>query len=112
MTRMLVEKAMTNRCPIDGNTLTRPATGRPSLYCSVACRRVAEAELRRLDRRLASLEAERDKVSLDGAMGYDYPTADQYRRRQAAIETAIAGATERQRLLYEQLSPPTEGDPP
>ncbi len=101
---------MTDRCPIDGNALTPPATGRPPLYCSVACRRVAEAELRRIDRRLASLEAERDRVTLDGA-SYNYPTAAQNARRLAAIETAIAGATERQRQLYEQLSPKQETAP-
>lgn len=106
---VMVEKAMTDRCPIDGNALTRPATGRPPLYCSVACRRVAEAELRRLDRRLASLEAERDRIALDGVT-YNYPSADMNRRRLAAIETAIAGATERQRQLYAQLSQHPEGD--
>ena len=34
----------------------RPATGRPATYCSVACRRAAEFEIRRLNRRLEVLE--------------------------------------------------------
>lgn len=110
MTLYPVEKAMTDRCPIDGKPLTRPKTGRPPLYCSVACRRVAEAELRRVDRRIASLEADRDRAILDGATGYTYPSPEMNRRRLAAIETAIAGATERQRQLYERLSP--EGNEP
>lgn len=94
-------------CPIDGRPLTRPATGRPPTYCSVACRRVAEAELRRIDRRLATLESDRDRVILDGAT-YSYPSPKANKARLAALATAIATATARQRQLYEQLSPEEE----
>lgn len=92
------------RCPIDGRALTRPATGRPPTYCSVACRRVAEAELRRIDRRIAGLESDRDAqiISLAAWHTGAFKGPD---RQLAATEAAIATATERQRLLYEQLSP-------
>lgn len=52
----MVEKRACLKC---GATLA-PAEGpgRPSTYCGEACRRLAEFELRRLDRRLAKYEAE------------------------------------------------------
>ncbi len=51
-------------CPIDGTPLPPSATGRPPTYCSVGCRRTAEYELRRLDRRLGSLEVQRDTIQV------------------------------------------------
>lgn len=39
-------------CVKCGALLTRPPTGRPPRYCSTACRRVAEYEVRRLQRHL------------------------------------------------------------
>jgi len=95
------------RCPIDGKALTRPASGRPPVYCSSACRRVAEAELRRLDRRLASLESERDAFAVSIA-AWGIAGSPSSKRQVAAIETAIAKATARQRQLYEQLTPEKE----
>jgi hypothetical protein len=38
-------------CPIDGKPVVRQATGRPPVYCSARCRKVAAARnLRRLAR--------------------------------------------------------------
>ena len=52
-------------CPICRAPIVQPATGRPRRYCSEACRRVAEHERRRLDRRLLALESERDRLLTD-----------------------------------------------
>lgn len=100
--------AVPKTCPIDGRPLTRPATGRPPVYCSVACRRVAEAELRRIDRRIASLESDRDSLAVAIAAWSVGPLGKSDGRQLAAIEAAIAKAVERQRSLFEQLSPEEE----
>ena len=42
--------------------LEKPATGRPPRYCSRACRRAAEYEIRRLNRHLGRLETEREEL--------------------------------------------------
>ena len=44
------------------NRLTKLATGRPPVYCSVACRRAAEYEIKRLQRHLARLEIEAEDL--------------------------------------------------
>lgn len=94
----------TTACVICGTPRPRATTGRPPSYCSVACRRVAEFELRRLDRQLGDLEVDRDDAR---------STLAQYERfgppgtRSVAIEEhalaeaeqAIATKTERMRLL-------------
>ncbi len=95
-------------CPIDGVPLVRPPTGRPPTFCGVACRRVAEHELRRLDRRLAGLEEERDRVEMTIASETYKPAVPGLVKRRDAISTAITTATDRQRLLFARLTP--EGD--
>ncbi len=40
----------------------KPATGRPPSYCSTACRRAAEYELKRLQRHLERLETEGEEL--------------------------------------------------
>ena len=87
-------------CPIDARPLIRPATGRPPTFCSVACRRVAEAELRRIDRRLAGLEVNLDELDLSIASETFGPAVKADHKRRAALVAAITTATERQRLLY------------
>jgi hypothetical protein len=99
-------------CPIDARPLIRPPTGRPPTFCSVACRRVAEAELRRVDRRLAGLEVDLDAADLDIASETYGPGAKAVHKRRAALEAAIVTATARQRLLYARLSDTEEGDEP
>ncbi len=44
--------------------VTRPRTGRPPDYCSVGCRRASEYDLRRMSRRLESLERQRDELEM------------------------------------------------
>ncbi len=95
-------------CPIDARPLGRPATGRPPTFCSVACRRVAEAELRRLDRRLAGLEVDLDAEDLSIASEIYAPAVKSAHKRRAALITAIATATERQRLLFARIATTAE----
>lgn len=45
-----------DKCVMCGRALTQPSTGRPRRYCSTGCRRAADLEVRRLDRRLDQLE--------------------------------------------------------
>jgi hypothetical protein len=49
-------------CRKCGGRLVIPSTGRPPTYCSIACRRSAEFEIRRISRRLEGLENERHKL--------------------------------------------------
>jgi hypothetical protein len=49
-----------------GAPLERPDVGRPPAYCSPACRRAAEFELRRLQRRIERLEEYASNLRLQG----------------------------------------------
>lgn len=40
--------------------------GRPQLYCTVECRRLAEYEIGRLNRRLEQLESRRSEIAANG----------------------------------------------
>lgn len=78
-----------------------PATGRgrPRAYCSPACRRTAEFEIRRLHARLGQLEVRASELRLEAAA----PTwtndwqKHQARRQAAAVEDEIARLTARLR---------------
>jgi sugar-specific transcriptional regulator TrmB len=99
-------------CPIDATPLATPQTGRPPTFCSVACRRVAESELRRITTRLGRLEEDRDRLEMRIATADPhYPAVVKAHRQElTATDAAIAKAVERQRLLFERLSDNTEGD--
>ena len=49
----------------------RVGTGRPSLYCGATCRRLAEFEIRRVDRRLAGYGVELREELADRASAAD-----------------------------------------
>ena len=106
----MTEKPAT--CPIDGRPLARSATGRPPTFCSTACRRVAEHELRRIDRRLAGLEVDRDALDLILATETYKPAMPTHRKRRDAIDVAITTATERQRTLFARLADTEEETQP
>jgi hypothetical protein len=53
-------------CLVCSAPLERPDTGRPPSYCSPGCRRAAEYELRRLQRRLQGLEEQAAKARIVG----------------------------------------------
>lgn len=47
---------------------TGSGKGRPKAYCSTACRRSAEYEIRRVDQRLAALELDAQNIRLGRMM--------------------------------------------
>src|SRR5262249_10487676 len=55
----MVEKLDMKACLKCSAPIQDPPTGRPRDYCSTACRRLSEFEIRRLTRQLETLEAER-----------------------------------------------------
>ena len=94
-----MEKLM--KCQTCGTEIEKPATGRPKRYCSTACRRVAEFEIRRLNKRIGRLEERFD----DESEQVDAPTPwdDVYGRnpaaRLAAVEKLIRRAETRLKTL-------------
>lgn len=84
------------------NFITEANTGRPPSYCSTACRRSAELEITRINRRLEALEDELIGYKKWGK-GRDYDG----RNREQLIELQqeiIAETEERLRLLLESQS--------
>jgi len=54
-------------CPkCGGEVPSHEGRGRPSVYCSATCRRLAELEIRRLQRLLEGLERRRSSARLNG----------------------------------------------
>lgn len=64
---------MNQQCPVcRGEIQPTVGPGRPARYCSIACRRAAEFEIRRLDKLIGSHETRLSKIrtgvfALDGA---------------------------------------------
>ena len=82
-------------------------TGRPQLYCNVACKRTAELEITRLNRRLAKFEDELPSARRQAEHGYQMGAQfDQYRRtpQQALtdLENDIEEANERLLQLLDE----------
>ena len=78
--------------------------GRPAGYCSVACRRTAEYEIRRVNRGLEALESECNSLQLRLAEYAVMPPGGSLviastETRVAAIAGLISEATERLRQL-------------
>lgn len=58
---------MNMSCPkCGGEVPSHEGRGRPSVYCSATCRRLAELEIRRLQRLLEGLERRRSSARLNG----------------------------------------------
>lgn len=94
-------------CPVCSQPVQDTGIGRPRTFCSPGCRRTAEAEVRRLDRRLAALEVERDGMAWRHRRDdLDAVPKDGRRRRRlhelelAANREAHAEATARLRTLF------------
>lgn len=74
----------------------RAGAGRPAIYCGEPCRRLAEYEIRRLDRRMAGYEQELRGLRYDGPDDFD----DTERlKRMRALRRWIAADEARLRLL-------------
>jgi hypothetical protein len=86
-----------------GGELQPPDVGRPPSYCSPACRRAAEFELRRLQRRIERHEDYASNLRLQGGGE---------RRQLQRVQQELDRAEERLRELLaghpepEQVSPP------
>jgi len=78
------------------------ATGRPATYCSVACRRMAELEVKRINRRLEALEERLSERLLQGDTGLKDLAGRNHREQMAALKAEIARQEERLRALLEQ----------
>lgn len=78
-------------CPkCGGEVQGHEGRGRPSVYCSATCRRLAELEIRRLQRLLEALEKRRSLARLNG-----------WRKDVDGVEAEIARLEGRLRLLVE-----------
>lgn len=92
---------MSLACRKCGRDLAKPRTGRPPRWCSTGCRRAAEYEITRLQRRLQSLEDEREKrrgEKDDGARDWLGRTHAEQAR---ALEEGVREAEERLRALLD-----------
>lgn len=88
-----------------GGKLKRPATGRPPKFCSTGCRRAAEYELRRLQRRLEALEERASALRQEPDRGMHDVYGRTRLEQLAAVEAEIDEAEDRLRLLLEAGSP-------
>ena len=91
-------------CRRCGAALGSQGRGRPAVYCSPACRRAAEFEVRRLTRRLDALEVQASTARVQLAMpergGRPYGVTDELLEgRVAALSAESANVEERLREL-------------
>lgn len=93
------EKVCCRKC---GAALKRPKTGRPPVWCSTACRRAAEYEVKRVNRRLEVLETQRDRLISDGDNGMRYMGGRTHAQQIKGVQTAINKNEERLRSLLEE----------
>ena len=84
-----------------GSPLTKSAAGRPSSYCSVACRRAAEYERKRLQKHLERLEIEGEALGQTRSKLYD-TLGRSHRQQRNDNRKALARAEERLRELLEE----------
>lgn len=90
-----------DHCQKCGKGLVPSATGQPLDYCSVACRRLAEFEIRRLAKRLETYEIQRDneRALLKAPRQYKDLYGCDMQRRLEELEKAISETEERLRFL-------------
>ena len=101
----LAEK--TGACRYCGTPLAKPKRGRPPRYCSVGCRRASEYEVRRCNRRLETLEAERDALavtSAEYAMRDASATAWQRQRHAVRVQAIADQISDYRQRLAELLN--------
>jgi sugar-specific transcriptional regulator TrmB len=94
----MAEKLACVKC---GRPLEKPATGRPPAYCSTACRRLAEYELRRINRRLEKLEGRASRLRHSPDVGAKDWAGRTHAEALAACEAEIADAEKRLRALLD-----------
>ena len=72
-------------CRSCSRPLNVPATGRPPQYCGTECRRIAEFSVRRVQRRLQSLEDDLSDARLDEKLAINASYRKPHRQRQVAL---------------------------
>ena len=77
---------------------TAATTGRPSDYCSTSCRRAAEYEIGRINRRLADLENDLVSENRYKHEGVNF-AGQRYPERLAALQDAITESEARLKRL-------------
>jgi hypothetical protein len=95
-------------CKVCGDPLPEPdpAGGRPRSYCSERCRRARELKLRRLDSRLASLEARLDLARLELArrrIEKDIKSQVKYAEQQVEALEDVIGQVRDEQLVPTRL---------
>jgi hypothetical protein len=89
-----------NECVKCGQAFqTEAKVGRKASYCSIACRRSAELEITRINRRLFNLEEQVVKEKQHVVTGRDFYGADQPQRI-TKLKNAIAEEEARLRILF------------
>lgn len=98
------------RCRVCQAALEAPATGRPPRFCSTACRRTSENEVRRITRRLSALEDRRDHLTKELVMheaghriGYGTTFVERTQVELDLVEQQITEQTSRLRDLYADI---------
>jgi|GEM_PF-2120288 len=85
-------------CVKCGTALPEPR-GNRRRFCGPACRRTAEYEIRRLNRRLETMERDRDKLISQGDCGLQNMYGQTYAAELQGINRSIQQAEERLLLL-------------
>jgi hypothetical protein len=80
-------------CPKCGTSIEHaPGThGRPPLYCSETCRRLAEFEIRRINRHMETLEASLSNLRINGFDMFIAATEAEIARQEARLRALIEG---------------------
>jgi len=84
-------------CRYCGLAVTKPRTGRPPVYCSAGCRRAIEYDVRRISRRLESLERKRDELEVEKAIQEVESRGPWELRRQALVAETVTRQLQRDR---------------
>lgn len=94
----MAEKLACVKC---GGPLEKPATGRPPRWCSTACRRLAEYELRRINRRLEKLEGRASRLRHSPDVGAKDWLGRTHAQALAGTQAEIVEAETRLRALLD-----------
>lgn len=98
------------KCVKCSRPLSKAPRGRPPSYCGKGCRRSAEFEIRRLQRRIESLEIdlERQRGAREDGIADVYGRNNSAQR--AALQKGIREAEERLRALLDTDADDTKGE--
>ena len=101
MEKPAVVERKSRACLKCGCKLQAKGAGRPATYCSVACRRAAEFEIRRVQDRLVRLEDELEQLRRDRS-GLPHMIHGTPEERLAGLEAEIERQEARLRALLDE----------